>query len=156
MKKITKIYVCLFFMLCAAQTVFAKGALKYVSVSNGVLREKAAASSKKAFVLEYGTAVEVVSEKDKWTLVQVDGDASKKGWIPSNQLSKKKVSASKNVTANAKEIALAGKGFSKNLEENLVKTLKFDYSKVDAVEKINITEAEILAFMKEGKLAQGE
>lgn len=156
MRKIIKIGLCLLVLFSAAQSLFAKSTVKYVCASNAVLREKASTSSKKAFILNYGTSVEVLSEEGKWSYVQKSDDASKKGWIPTAQLTKKKLSTSSTVSANAKEIALAGKGFSKNLEVNLFNDFNFDFSTVDAVEKNAVSENEVRAFMKEGKLAVGE
>lgn len=156
MKSLKKIFICLLVLFAVSQTVYAKGTVKYVSSSNAVLREKASTSSKKAFIVSYASSVEVLQEKGKWSYVQLSSDSSKKGWITTNQLTKKKLSATSKVSANAKEIALAGKGFSKNLELNLTKGFSYDFSLVNKVEKFSVSEQEVIAFMKEGKLEVGE
>ncbi len=156
MRKFYKIGIFLLILFSASQCIFAKTVIKYVGISNAVLREKASTTSKKACVLDYGTSVEVLQEKGKWSLVQAAEDSSKKGWITTTQLTKKKISKNSNVSANTKEIALAGKGFASNLEENMAEDLDFDYSFVNVVEKNAATETEVLAFMEEGKLTVGE
>lgn len=155
MRKIIKISLCLLVLFSATQNIFAKS-VKYISASNAVLREKAATTSKKVCVVDYATTVEVLQESGKWSLVQVEGDSSKKGWITTTQLTKKKISATSKVSANTKEIALAGKGFASNLEENLADDFDLNYTPVNQVEKNAVSEKEVMAFMKEGKLTVGE
>lgn len=80
----------------------------------------------------------------------------KKGWIPSSALSKKKVLASSSTTADAKEIALAGKGFSSSIESTYAKEFNVDYSDVDYVESQSVSDKELQSFIVEGQLNSGE
>lgn len=156
MKNQIKKIVFLFLFVFAAQSLFAKEVTKYVSINNGVLREKDSATSKKLCKVEYAEAVIVVSEKGSWSYVQKVSDASKKGWISTSALSKKKIVAKSNVSANAKEIALAGKGLNKGMEAYMGRDYSYDYTLVDKVENVGISDADIVSFMKEGKLKVGE
>lgn len=156
MRKIIKIGLCLLVLFSAAQNIFAKSNIKYVCASNAVLREKASTKAKQSCVLQYGTAVEVLSEDSKWAYVQDSENTSKKGWIPVTLLTKKKLAKNSKVSADAKEISLAAKGFSKNLEDNLSSDFEYDFSVIDSLENNAVSEKEVKAFMKEGKLAVGE
>lgn len=155
MKSMKKIIV-LLFLVFAAQNVFAADVTKYVALNDCTLRQKDSATSKVLATLERGTAVIVVNEKGSWSYVKKSENSSVTGWIPTSALSKKKIIASKNVNASAKEIALAGKGLWKSMEADMSREYSYNYSLVDYVEKVSISDAEIVAFMKEGKLNAGE
>lgn len=154
MKNMKKIIVLLFFVF-AVQNVFAADITKYVAVNNCVIRQKDSATSKVVAKIECGASVKIIKEKGSWSYVQQTDKTSVEGWIPTSALSKKKIVASKKVNANAKELALAGKGLWSSLEEDMCKEYNYDYSLVDAVELVKVTDAEVIAFMKEGKLKAG-
>lgn len=107
--------------------------------------------------VSYGDEVTVLSTSGKWSQVQLVSNTSKKGWVPSASLTKKKIVASNGkVSANAKEIALAGKGFSSSLEDEYKDNTKTDYAQVDSMEKISVPAAEQKAFIENGDLKGAE
>ena len=69
-------------------------------------------------------------------------------------MSRNKV-AQKKVSADAKEIALAGKGWSSAMEEAYSDAAGLDYSIIDSIENIVCDEDEIVNFIIEGKLKLG-
>lgn len=151
-KSLLKRIVFLFFVAVSCQSLFAAGVSKYVAVNNAVLRQKDSASSKEVCKVNYAECVVVVEEKGKWSLVQKENDSSAKGWINTSALSKKKIVASRNVNVDAKEIALAGKGLTKSLETQMCSDYNYDFSAIDKIESVKVSEQELTAFMKEGNL----
>lgn len=153
--KLKKIFL-LSIILCCAQSLFSQTSVtKYVRINSGVLREKASATSKKVCSVNYTESVTVLSENGKWSYVQRNDKSAQKGWISTDSLSKKKIVAGSKVNANANEIALAGKALNKSIEARMARDFNYNYKLVDQVEAIKITDAEILAFLKEGKLKTG-
>jgi hypothetical protein len=53
-------------------------------------------------------------------------------------------------------MAMAGKGFSGEIEQIYREGEKLDYSPVDAMESSTVPEQELYAFLVEGRLATGE
>lgn len=148
------LFICILFFVvpCA----FAKNQTKYVSVKGASLKQKASASSKMVSTVDYAQVVYVLEEKGSFSFVQLESKPSIKGWIPTSALTKKKILANSNVNVSAKEIALAGKGFNKSLEEDMVNNYNYNYDAVDFVEDIKITEKEVLKFIQEGNLTLWE
>jgi uncharacterized protein YgiM (DUF1202 family) len=140
-------------MLCAGSLLFAQagGAKRYVAVQNAVLKDSTGFFAKSLANLPLGTEVTVILENGKWTQVQT---GSRFGWIASASLSARRVVAS-NSAVTASDVALAGKGFSPETEEEYKKN-GLDYSVVDSMEKANIPNDDLLGFITEGRLNRGE
>lgn len=139
-----------------ALSAFAKGESKYVAVQKAQLKAKASSSAKTVCEVAYGDVVSVVSESGKWTLVAATGKASGQGWIRTTALSKRKIVAGKKVSTDAKELSLAGKGFSEGIEAEYSKSSSADYTAVDSVEANSISDAERTEFVENGKLKEAE
>lgn len=138
--------------MVALVPVFAKST-QYVSVQNAQLKDSPSYFAKTVTAVNYGSAVTVLSTKGKWSQVQ---SGAKKGWIASSSLTKKKISASASANASQKEISLAGKGFTQEIENTYKKTSGADYTSVDKVEKNNVTPAQEQEFITEGALNKGD
>ena len=149
----------IFALLAASAVVYAKpskGTNMYTLLNPTPLKEKASALSSKIYELEYGTMVVLAEEKGSWAFVYDSNDYSVCGWVPRSALSKKKVTAElSKTTANADEIALAGKGFTSAIEAVYANEYSIDYSDVDFVEKNSIKDDDILDFIQDGKLFVG-
>lgn len=81
------------------------------------------------------------------------------GWIHSSAVETKKLRLSSGewveTEASPEEVALAGKGFNKEIEAEYRKTHpRLDFTWVDRMEKIEISEEEMEAFLKVGKLGE--
>lgn len=143
-------------ILCVGIAAFAIEK-RYIAVESTSLRAKNSASSKSVGQVAYGDEVSLIKESGKWSLVSPAADSSIQGWISSSALSKRKIVAGgKKVSTDAKEISLAGKGFSEGLEAEYGKEGNADYNAVDAIEKNTVTEDERSTFVKEGKLKECE
>ncbi len=152
MKK--SIFIC--FILLASTFAFAKaGDSRYVAVQNAEVKVKANSFAKATGTLQYAEEVEVVNEENNWTEVKSKANPNVKGWISSSALSKRKI-VSSSFSASASELALAGKGFSDEVESEYKKNGKTNYAAVDAMEKQSVKADDVRKFMAEGMLNTGD
>ena len=98
-----------------------------------------------------GEAVTLINDDGKWSQVQF-GNIT--GWVASSNLSARRVIPS-NSSVLSSEVALAGKGFSPDMELEYKKN-GLDYSVVNEMEQINVPSRDLLYFVTEGRLARGE
>lgn len=102
--------------------------------------------------LEYGDSVIVLGKKAKHAKVRTVKNIE--GWVPLSSLTKKKIIKDSNVNASQDEIALAGKGFTAEIENEYKKKAQYNYSAVDKVELKSVSEAELKAFMKKRNMLE--
>ncbi len=128
-----------------------------VQVKEGVLREKASFLGKPVGNVAYGDRVDVLASQGDWRQVRSASGAT--GWIHSSALDSKRVTlaaASGNdvqLAASSDEVALAGKGFSQEVETEYKKQNRaLDYAWVDRMITFKVTDAEALRFLQEGGL----
>ena len=155
MKKRYILIMLCFFLGFAA---FAKpGDTMYVNVKESVLKSSTGFFASKLGSVFYGDEVKVIFEDAKWTKVELKTNPAINGWISSANLTKKKIISGKNQNLSESELALAGKGFSAEVEKTMKQRhgqLRFDL--VDAIEKKAVTDEELLQFLVEGNLFGGE
>jgi len=105
--------------------------------------------------LEYGTRVDTFETKDGWVRVKVPATGVQ-GWMSQSALTVKKiVMTGGGQTAsgvNSSEVALAGKGFSKEVEAQYRADSKIDYTWVDKVETFTNPVEEVATFLEVGGL----
>lgn len=107
--------------------------------------------------LKAGDALEKLSSQGGW--VQVKTSSGVVGWVHSSAVETKKfnlmsVGGTMKTQASANEVALAGKGFNKQVEDSYKsKHAGADFAAVDRMLKIAVSPAEVEAFVKKGKLA---
>ncbi|MDR0444000.1 MAG: hypothetical protein LBH44_11400 [Treponema sp.] len=134
--------------ICFSQ---AAGSTMYVAVKTIDLKNGTGFFAGKVETLKQGDAVTVVSVNGKW--LQVRSPARLTGWAQSDNFSSRVVVASGSATA--KEVALAGKGFSAETEIEYRKE-GLDYSQVDAMERTVVPLADLEKFVKDGRLKEGK
>lgn len=137
-------------------TAFAAGDTRYVSVQTLAIKEKASNSSKTVGTVVYGDEVILSQTSGKWAQISPKASPSVTGWVNSSALSKRKIVAGKAVKTDANEISLAGKGFAEGLDTRQTDDWNSDYAAVDAVEGNAVPEADVDAFVREGKLKEAE
>ena len=104
--------------------------------------------------LAYGDQVTVLEEQGGWNKVSFPGKGE--GWMHSSALSSKKIilkAGAANVaqTADSKELALAGKGFNKQVESEFrAKNPNLNFTWVDKTEAMKISSHEMQRFLREG------
>ncbi|MCR5763231.1 MAG: hypothetical protein K6G00_07615 [Treponema sp.] len=159
MKNFLVLFIC-FISLSAgvfAKTSFREGEILYVSVKSTELKAGTGRFSSTVAKVNYGDRVTVLQPENKNTKVKLSDGTS--GWIATGSLTKKKIvksSGGSTVKASTSEIALAGKGFSEEAE-NAYKTKNstLDYSKVDEIETISVSDKDLQNFISNGELSDG-
>ena len=154
MKKLTILFV----VLCLVAPMFSASKTKtqYVTIDPAPLKAKPAASSKKVGSIEYASAVIVLKEEKAWVYVQLVEDKSVQGWLPSSALTSKKIKEKSAATsANADEIALAGKGFNSTIEAVYAEEFEVNFDVVDYIESLGADTEDAVMFARAGELNDG-
>ncbi len=147
-------------MGCAALMATGAWAAKEMSVQvrDGQLRNRASFLGAVTGAVAYGDRVTVNQSQSGWC--EVATAAGKTGWIHESALTPKRVVLSSGTTdaragASGEEVALAGKGFSKEVEAEYKKQNKdIDYAWVDWMGKQKVSGEQLVQFLKQGELAQ--
>jgi uncharacterized protein YgiM (DUF1202 family) len=142
-----------FIVSAAAQSA---GAAMYVAVKSAPLKSSTGFFAGTKGTLNLGDTVTVLQVKNKWLEVRSSARPSLTGWIQSASLTSKRIVASGNQSASASELALAGKGFSGDVEKIYQDEAGMDFSSVNSMESQNIPERELYDFVVEGHLSKGE
>ena len=128
-----------------------------VQVKKCQLRNQPSFMGKIVSNLSYGDTVTVKEEKESW--LNVDPPAKGGGgWVHVSALSSKKIvldPESRDVkgSTSSEEIALAGKGFNQQVEQEYKKQNRnVDFSWVDKMEQIVIPQQESQTFLQQGGL----
>jgi uncharacterized protein YgiM (DUF1202 family) len=135
----------------AAQT---PGSTMYVAIKKADVKASAGFFAPVRGTLDLGTPVTVLRTDDKWTEIR-SANPALSGWVASTALTGRRVSSS-GYTPRAGEVAMAGKGFSGEIEQIYREGEGLDYSFVDAMESSVVPEGELYAFLVEGYLVKGE
>ena len=129
-----------------------------VQVRDGQLRNRGSFLGTVVGTVAYGDRVSVNQEQAGWC--EVATAAGLTGWIHESALTPKRVVMSSGTTdarsgASGEEVALAGKGFSKEVEAEYKKQNKeLDYTWVDWMGKQTVPPDQLVQFLKQGDLAQ--
>jgi uncharacterized protein YgiM (DUF1202 family) len=127
-----------------------------VKVQTTYLRQEPKFYASTVAVLNAGEVVETISAENGWYQVKTAKGAV--GWLHSSAVQTGKFSLaamdkSLKTQATADEIALAGKGFNKQVEESYkTQHSEANFSEVDRMLKIKVSQSQLLEFLKEGKL----
>jgi uncharacterized protein YgiM (DUF1202 family) len=127
-----------------------------VKVQTTYLRQEPKFYASTVAVLNAGEVVETISAENGWYQVKTGKGAV--GWLHSSAVQTGKFSLaamdkSLKTQATADEIALAGKGFNKQVEESYkTQHSEANFSEVDRMLKIKVSQSQLLEFLKEGKL----
>ncbi len=157
MKKRKTVFVtcCLMCLFVFAAVVLGQK-LMNVQVKETQIRSAASFLGKIITKLDYAKEVEVLEEKGAWSRVSVVNSGAE-GWVHTSALTKKKIilNPGKNDVkraASSDEIALAGKGFAEVEEKFKKENSHVDYNTVDKMEKIVVSQKQIIMFVKGGQL----
>lgn len=125
-----------------------------VSVESGDVRATPNGLGRVVGTLKYTTVVDMIEESGSWCKV-VTKDGKVTGWIAAKSLAqgRLKLESGKDVTggASASETALAGKGFTEQVEKAYKeKNPKVDFAWVDKMLGFKVSQDEVLSFLKQG------
>lgn len=109
--------------------------------------------------LKFGDVLTPLGAENGWYKVKMKGGTQ--GFVHPTAVTDRKVVLSSSKAASAKvdasEVVLAGKGFNKEIEKDFaVANPGSNFKQVDAVGAVKIPDAELVRFMREGKLGKGE
>ena len=144
---------------CMALVATAAWAAKEMSVQvrDGQLRNRGSFLGTVVGTVAYGDRVTVNQTQAGWCEVSIAG---KTGWIHESALTPKKVVLASGTTdaragASGEEVALAGKGFSKEVESEYKKQNKnVDYTWVDWMGRQTVPSEQFVEFLKQGDLVR--
>lgn len=127
-----------------------------VQVKETQMRAKASFLGAGVAKLAYGAQVTVLEEKSPWIRVRAAG--GREGWVHQSALTTKKVKlaaggADAGTAAGDDELALAGKGFSAEVEETFKAANEdLDYAWVDRMETWQVPAEEAEEFLAAGQV----
>lgn len=139
------------FVFLLAETVVVK--IKTTSI-----RRDPKFTSPAVAAIKAGDTMEKLEARDGW--VKVKTKAGVVGWLHSTAVQTKKLDLlamdkTMKTQASAGEVALAAKGFNKQVEDKYrAGNAAADFAAVDAMEKVKPSAAEVDAFLKQGKLGE--
>jgi hypothetical protein len=145
--------------LAAGSPAVGKSGVLNVQVRQGEVRASASPLGEIVGTVAYGDAMQVLEEKGAWVKVTKPGLT---GWMHSSALTKDKLKieggqSDAQVKASSGEQALAGKGFTKEIESSFRdKNKNADFTWVDKMEGYKVTQQQSEDFIREGNLKMAE
>jgi SH3-like domain-containing protein len=131
-----------------------------VQVKEGQLRNTPSFLGTIIAKLSYGDRVEIIQDQGNWKKATIRGGAQ--GWIHTSALTTKSIvlkagAGNVQTSATSGEVALAGKGFSEEVEKQYKKlNSKLDYAWVDRMERFQVTPEQMQTFLKQGSVVPAE
>lgn len=128
-----------------------------VQIREGQLRNRASFLGAVTGTLAYGDRVTVQRTQAGWSEVTTAGGQT--GWVHESALTPKRIVMSSGaddarIAASGQEIALAGKGFSQEVEAEYKKqNAQLSYAWVDRMLGYGVPHAQLVEFLRQGGLA---
>jgi uncharacterized protein YgiM (DUF1202 family) len=145
--------------LLALGGLAAQSRTMYVATKNVSLKTGTGlfAGTVPGIALQYGDEVTILQERSAWTEVQPVKDRSKRGWIRTNSLSARRIVSGNGTSASAAELALAGKGFSADVENSYKQGsgATANYTAIDQMEGQSVSLQDLYQFLTDGRLSMG-
>ena len=132
----------------------ARGTM-YAAVKDLELRSSSGHFASVKGKLEYGEAVTVIRADGNWLEVRSNTNSALSGWTAASNLTSRRLVAGSTATTTAREVALAGKGFNREVENSYKTDTKLNYTEVDNAEAIQVSDADLQKFITEGNLRAG-
>jgi len=149
-------------LLAISTTVFSSAVVSatpdslYVKVRTTKLRAQPQQWAPAVADLRYGDSATPLGKSGAWHNVQF---GSRSGYLHDSALTSRKVvlQASDSVAGSTdRDVVLAGKGFNSEVEKNYAaQNSSMNYSEVDKMERLTISDSEMTAFVRAGKLEGG-
>lgn len=138
-----------------------------VQVKQGVIRQSPAVLGKVEHTLDYGQRVTILEKSgETWVKVQALDDPTRTGWMRVSHLTSRKLSLQADQSditptrTNQREIAMAGKGFDKQVETDYrASTSTRGYQLLEQIDKQpahNVARSEVPAFQQAGGVVARE
>jgi len=150
---------CCFLMLAGQAGSADTGKTLSVQVKEGQMRSTPSFLGALVAKPSYGDRVVVVEDRGAWKKVSARGV---QGWMHTSSLTTKNIvlkagAANVQTSATGGEIALAGKGFSEEVEKQYKnQNRNVDFTWVDRMERFRVPPEEMQAFLKQGQVVPAE
>lgn len=146
----------LLLVLTAAAAFAADPVQMSVKVKETQVRAAASYVGKIVAVLAYGDRVTILEKQKDWARVSFPAKKAE-GWVNLAALQDKPIALkagteSVEKAASSGEVALAGKGFNKEVEAKYKEERSLDYTWVDRMETFVVSPAQVSAFLAQGGL----
>jgi uncharacterized protein YgiM (DUF1202 family) len=133
------------------------GQTVYVTAKSLPLKSGTGFFARTVGTLAYGDSVTVLQVNGRWAQVEYRGRATISGWTAQTNLTTKRIVATGGTgSASSREVAMAGKGFTEEVENVYRETSNADFDAVDLVEAIRVSDEDMLGFISEGRLSMGD
>jgi uncharacterized protein YgiM (DUF1202 family) len=143
-------------LLLASALAFGQAKQMSVQVKETQIRATPSFLGRILGVLSYGDRVTVLAEQSGWARISLPSGKGE-GWVNLSALSPKRIvlkSGSQEVASGASsgEVALAGKGFNREVEAEYRDEKQLDYTWIDRMEGFRVSPEQVLAFLQQGGL----
>lgn len=122
-----------------------------ISVRETIIREKPSFLGEVITKLPYGYEVTVLDTYGAWSSILLPED--KIGWLHTASISSEKIELTRSSreigNTSSSEVALAGKGFNKEVEEQYINQNSMDYSWIDYMETLEVDIESLIEFTNE-------
>jgi len=155
-KKILIVFCLVLFVTGLAAAQIRAGGTLYVAVKTVTLKSGTGFFASNRGTLNYGDRVTVIRVDGRFVEVRSAANSSVTGWTATANMSVRQVVSGSSSTATAREVAMAGKGFNRDVEQAFRnQNRNLNYADVDRVEAITIQESAFRRFLEEGRLRMG-
>jgi uncharacterized protein YgiM (DUF1202 family) len=154
LKRIVILWCMIILLASAAAAQIREGQTVYVTAKSLPVKSGTGFFARTLGTLKYGDPVTVLRVNGKWAEIQSAVQIT--GWTVQTSLSTKRVTVSGGSSASSREVAMAGKGFTEEVENAYKAGHTADYGAVDAVEANTVSDSELLAFIRDGRLSMGD
>jgi uncharacterized protein YgiM (DUF1202 family) len=142
--------------LALASLAFLQAAPMSVNVKETQIRATPSYLGKILGLARYGDRLEVLAKQNGWAKVTLPAGKGQ-GWVNLSALQDKRIAlkagdAAATGGASSGEVALAGKGFNKEVEAQYRDETQLDYGWIDRMESYRVTPEQVLAFLQAGGL----
>lgn len=153
-----RIVMCMLLLVSASAMAGTMPKEVSVTAKEGSVKIKADHLSKNVEVVVYGDKLKIVSKENDW--YQVTTPSGKTGWIHESATTTKKIKLARDAklgdgSSSHDEVALAGKGFNKQVEQAYISDnpdVARAYQVVNQIEAKKVSAAQLSAFIKQGQL----
>ena len=157
MKKPVILCVLCFGIAYAAIAQVSRGGTLYTAVRTATLKSSTGFFAGNRGTVSYGEQVTVLQVSGKWVEVRSVSRSSISGWTASANFSTRRITAATGTgTASASEIALAGKGFDRDVENAYRANGRLNYADVDRTEAQTVSPDDLYRFLTDGRLSLGD
>ncbi len=144
-------------VICLVATVVWADSLLSIQIKKGQLRATPSFLGKIMAEIDYGDRVVALDQREAWIKVRFSSE-NIEGWLHTSAVTTKKIilkpgTSDVVLAADSDEIALAGKGFNKQVEGAFQsQNPRLDYTLIDQMERVVVSQEQIEQFIRDGRL----